>query len=241
MINVSEAERILTEFIVKKQEVASKTAEEIKQTMPMILSLLDEFDKQKELLREKHELTSPYINIFDILKLGHKEMLHSRILGWLFKLDETHEQGSLFLELFAEEYGVSISSATNYEVRLEDADEESRIDIRVLQKNQFMICIENKIFSSEGEDQTLREYRDAKQKAKEYGIDLSNIKCFYLTIDGEAAEDQQHFKSISWYDMCSLIEDYSKKAKSEKVRWFVSQYVESIRNTIKERNHGKYL
>lgn len=241
VIEISEARQTLEEFISKEIEVASLIAKESEKSKTDFDVLIDEFYEQKTNQRRLDEKETPNINIFDIIRIGHREVLHSRILRWLFDPWESHEQGNLFLRIFADKYDLQVGDSVDYEANVEDTDEHSRIDIAIVKKNMFYICIEVKIFAYEGEKQTSREYETATRKADENGISLENIRCFFLTINGKVATNKKHFESITWNDILILIKKYGVEAKSEKVGWFVSQYIKSIKKTIKESENDRQI
>jgi len=240
-LEISEAKQTLEEFIEKDAEVSLAIEEESATSEVEFRALLNKFQVQKINQRNIDENESPNINIFDITRIGHREVLHSRILRWLFDPEESHEQGDLFLRIFADKFGIQVGDAVEYKANAEDSDEESRIDITIVKKNMFFICIENKIFASEGEEQTLREYDTSTRKAAAHGISIENIKCFFLTINGDEAKDKEHFRPITWRDILGLIEEYASKAKSKKVVWFVSQYIDSVKKTIKESEYDRQI
>ena len=80
--------------------------------------------------------------------LGHDRTWHAR-------------EGSLGFRFFLEEFGLPVKYADGkYRVRREVSGDESRIDVEVAERRKFVIHIENKIWSAEGDDETNREWRD---------------------------------------------------------------------------------
>ena len=68
----------------------------------------------------------------------------------------------------------------------------------------MLIHIEVKVDAPEGEDQTIREWRDVAQRAKCDGIPL--VKAVVLTRDRSKPQDD-HFDPISWKEVAGLLKD----------------------------------
>lgn len=96
-------------------------------------------------------------NIFNILRVEHKEIRHSNFLGWLFDPNESHQLGDVFLkDLFGLIRNTKTIDADVFvSLLLQDLNttqvyRESIHDIDILIVNEelgFVICIENKIHS----------------------------------------------------------------------------------------------
>lgn len=236
---ISKYSDLINEFLIidnEQEETRRKINEENLKIFPV---LLNEFIDRKKELRQELRFTAPEINILDILKFTYDEVRHSKFLGWLLNPEETHSQGNLFFKIFLERFkrfGLSFAYAEDedYDVELEASEEQSRVDIRVSKKNEFCICIENKIFSGEGEEQTKREYEDAIRFINQNDIKKENLHCFFLTIDGTKPQEEK-FKSIKWSEIAKCIEIFIEKAEAERAKWTAEQYLQSIRKNIIKR------
>ena len=62
-------------------------------------------------------------------------------------------------------------STHHYWVRREVSGDDSIVDVEIASRGQFLIHIENKIRSSEGEDQTDREWSDVSRRAATIGTE----------------------------------------------------------------------
>ena len=130
---------------------------------------------------EKKQQTAEDFNIFEILRITHKELVHSCLLAELLNPKGTHKQGLRFLNKFIDEIKNKIKKD-----RIELKDEVSvskevsfnngRVDILIEDKDNIII-IENKIYAGDQDEQLLRYYNSIKSLNK-------NKILVYLTPDG---------------------------------------------------------
>jgi len=112
-------------------------------------------------------------NIFNVLRVQHREIRHSNFLGWLFDPNESHNMGDVFLKelikllrkinlLEAHEYvELLLNELSNTQVYREEIED---IDILIVNEELgFVICIENKIHASYSDEQ-LRKYHSYVEK-----------------------------------------------------------------------------
>ena len=118
----------------------------------------------------------------------------------------------------------------HYRVIRELAGEESQLDIVIEAEGEFIIGIENKIDSEEGNNQTKREWNDLERRRTALSIP-TEIIAFYLTPD-EAKPSWNLFKPISWQLIANIFEAFADEAKAELVRIFAKHYAETIRREI---------
>lgn len=142
---------------------------------------------------EKLELELKVPNFFSVLKLEHREIRHSNFLGWLLDPKESHNLGDIFLKWFLKDIFSYGKSNTIDEFKIDGYNlseikvyrEWSNIDI-LLVGREFIVVIENKIFSKEHSNQLTR-YKKI--------IDSSypnHEKIFvYLTPNGDEPERQE--------------------------------------------------
>jgi hypothetical protein len=197
--------------------------------------LLKTFAMAKAASIRASDKIAPDFNIFEPLGFVDKEIVHSRVLEWLFKRNGSHGQKSDFFKLFLKEHGLSkqYASYADYEVRTEVSEEESRIDIRIFKQGRFLINIENKIFSPQGEGQLIREERDAYKTAKQLKIAKKHVHCFFLTVDPDDIPPKGSIKHIVWgRSIISCLNAYLKHVKSRSVQLFIEHYIELINNKI---------
>jgi len=112
-------------------------------------------------------------NVFQVLKFEHGEIRHSNVLAWILDPSESHGLDSAFLKKWlmrviheSEGHGSSPVSAVDIDAwQLADVEvrrEWRSIDLLLIlsfaNQGQWVVCIENKVNSTQGPDQ-LRRYR----------------------------------------------------------------------------------
>jgi|GEM_PF-1907983 len=162
----------------------------------------------------------PQINVFDLLSFGNNEVALSALLSWLLNERSRHYHGNLFLTTLVKlcNLPLPIESLVEYRVDTEHSEQESIIDIKVYKKGEFLLYIENKILSPEGENQTFREFRDMERVGESYGIPSQYQFAIFLTPDGRQPKDHDHWHSLS---LNTLVETYlglGDKIRSLKLR-----------------------
>ena len=170
-------------------------------------------------------------NIFiKCLTKHHLEELHSKFIYYLLNPKETHDCGTLFLELFIEtlkedefinekikklnvNYNFITTTREKYIGRSWESDIYGFIDI-LIEFSELNIVIENKIKAPEQENQIERYVNYCKNQRKDY-------IALYLTVDGyESAQagDEEYFlisyrrHILSWLEKCineTIKRDYS--------------------------------
>jgi hypothetical protein len=150
----------------------------------------------------------------------------------------THAQGGLGFRLFLEELKLPVEYAdTRYWVKRELSGEESRVDIEIAAQGEFLIHIENKIWSGEGEDQTDREWSDMQRRAESLGIlpreRSGGVHGFFLTPEGIGAINT-NFQSVSWRQIARVLDRFAAEALPPDVKLFASHYARTLRRFIIE-------
>jgi len=227
------------------RRVAEKErAEEVKH-LSQFSSLLKEFVEARERDVKRAEATAEEFNLLEVLQVTHKEVRHSMVLAWLLDRSAdrlgTHAQGALGFRLFLAEMGLSTEYAdTNYWVRRELAGDESIVDIEIAARGKFIIQIENKIWASEGADQTHREWADLTRRAKDLGMDieqpLRHIHAFYLTPFGTPPRNEQ-FVPISWQRIVRVFRAFAAQSKPSDVRLFANHYAKAVEYFINAKQY----
>jgi hypothetical protein len=165
------------------------------------------------------------------MRLSRRELCHSDILAWLLDPHGSHAQGNIGFRLFLKQMNLPEEFASkNYRVIRELSGEESQLDIVIEAEGKFIIGIENKIDSEEGDTQTEREWRDLRRRKKSMSIP-GEIMAFFLTPD-ERAPLCEFFKPISWQAIANVFEMFADEAKAGMVKMFAKHYAETIRHEI---------
>jgi len=196
--------------------------------------LLNEYEPACERWRQNQEATADDFNLLDVMNLAGDELRHSMLLAWLLdhRLNDygTHAQGSLGFRLFLEEFKLPVAWARKpYSVYREVSGVRSRIDVRIQAPGSFIIDIENKIWSDEGDDQTNHEWKDLQDKAGE--LKIANVHAFFLTPDGRKAENA-NFEPVKWKQIAHLLELFAVEAKPPEVKLFARHYADALQRYV---------
>jgi hypothetical protein len=220
----------------RSQEVEARQAD---RNLRVFLVFMDGYQESRALWAKAQEATADDFNFLEVMNVVGDENRHSNILAWL--LDQriehgTHAQGNLgfklFLKVLAGKLILPIRYAnTEYWVRREVAGEESRIDVEVAARGIFIVHIENKIWTKEGETQTNCEWGDLLLRAKALGIPEANVRAVFLTPNGRRPTDK-NFIPISWDQIASVLDKFAEEAKPRDVRLFANHYAKALRSSI---------
>lgn len=177
-------------------------------------------------------------NLFDVLKVSGTEIRHSNTLAWLLNPSENHGLGDTVIRRIIQKMSQAVDSSEIFHTLLLDfqnADvrrEWKNIDIlAILPKEHFLLCIENKVFSGEHDNQ-LQKYQKTLQK--EFP-DYQKIFIF-LTPDGSLPENEElnsDWQPLSYTDVVEIIElAITEKTVTNEVHFFINQYIDAVRRTI---------
>ena len=188
--------------------------------------------------RRTQESTADDFNLLRVLKVAGDELRHSRALAWLLDHDlmrhGTHAQGPLGFRLLLEELKLPREYADGpYRVRREVAGDESRVDIEVAARGRFLIWVENKIWSAEGDDQTDREWEDVQRRAGQLRVPADHVHALFVTLGGTEPKNR-HFRAVSWWKMATVFGRFADEASPPEVRLFCCHYARALRETSRE-------
>lgn len=193
------------------------------------------------------------VNIFEVLKISNTEIRHSNILGWLLTPTENHKLYDKFFKKIV--YKILLNNDSTSEISLldtvlkdfSDAEvfRESKKNIDILfssKKNKFNLVIENKIWSSDHDNQ-LEKYR------KYIGEKYPKYKNMYvyLTPDGdeptEADEiEREYWQIMSYKEIANILDGFlADEDIDEKVRYILKEYVDNLKRNILKDEELKEL
>jgi hypothetical protein len=191
--------------------------------------LLAGFKTNHERGRRLQKTTADDFNLLDTLQISSEEARHSMMLAWLLDREATHAQGNLGFRLFLKHVGLDGEYAeTAYGVVREKSGMESRVDVEVATPGEFIIHIENKIYSDEGNDQIKREWRDLQRRALGLEVKQQNVHGFFLTLDRHAPASPE-FHAISWQKIAEVLDEFSTLSKAKQVSLFAAHYARALR------------
>lgn len=192
--------------------------------------------------RKNQAIVADDFNLLDVLQLTGSEIRHSMALAWLLDHDlqklGTHAQGKLGFKLFLQAVGLPMEYVEcRYWVRREVRGDTSIVDVEVASRSQFIIHIENKIWSAEGTDQTEREWSDLQQRAKELSVPCSAVHALFLTPQGVTAKCRE-FKCLAWSTVARALDAFASVAQPEDVRLFARHYARTLRRFVVNQIDG---
>jgi hypothetical protein len=123
-------------------------------TIEQITRLLSVAREQAEQQRRKWTTTATRFNIFNALAIEDLELPHSKFIAFLLDPREQHDQGDRFLQSFLKLTRVLIPEHLHVaEVFTESTIPKGRLDILVRIPPELTLCIENKVWAGDQEDQ----------------------------------------------------------------------------------------
>jgi hypothetical protein len=206
-----------------------------------IKQLKKEYDtllKNEDFDRLDLELKIP--NIFKILKVSTTEIRHSNFLSWLLDPKDTHKLGDIFLKRFLREV---FSSNRFEEVNPEDVEgmDFSKVEVRREWKNidlliildKVIVCVENKVYSSESEHQLI----DYKKVIQVEFPEPEWVQTFvFLTPKGiESINEKNSFEPISYEFIVESLERIISvygESLIPKVKTYITDYITTIKREI---------
>jgi PD-(D/E)XK nuclease superfamily len=195
---------------------------------------------------EKLEIGLKRPNIFKILGLEHAEIRHSNFLAWLLEPKGSHELGTQFLKLFlkdvfafdvygwSNEFKVDGMNLNTAEIRREW----EHIDI-LIETDEFVVAIENKILSGEHSNQLSR-YK--KKVELHFPKPRHNHAFVFLTPDGIPPTDKEDDESYEIYTYDKIVRNLHRilDLRSEdiraEVRTYLKDYIRMVNQTVLEND-----
>jgi hypothetical protein len=197
------------------------------------------------------ELKQP--NIFNILKIEGAEIRHSNFLAWLLNPQESHGLGEtifkrLIIELFFHEKSNKINDHLIHDIdysKVEIFREWNNIDILMKcpllnnEKNNLIICIENKVKSKDSEGQLDKYFKKVNDN---FPSNINEIIFVYLTLYGDEPTqkvDNLSYIFFSYIKIKDIIEETLKIYDSNisiKIKSYIEDYLSSIKRNFMEQD-----
>ncbi|WP_165045961.1 PD-(D/E)XK nuclease family protein [Adlercreutzia sp. ZJ138] len=177
-----------------------------------------------------------HFNLFDVLGIARTEIRHSNVLGWLLNPNENHGLGDAVVRGFLTYIATAgYDSVDIFDALLLDCQdftvwrEWRSIDILVVSaKERYVMCIENKIGTSEHDDQLNRYRRIVESQYPQY-----RHAYIYLSPNGVAPSDPQHWCAMSYRVVLDIIEVAKTKNRLlPDVELLIDNYIETIRRDV---------
>jgi len=171
-------------------------------------------------------------SILSMLRVQDNELIHSRLLAWLLNPRGDHNQGARFTAAFASLMGLETTpeSLRRCRIRTEVTGPEAIIDVMVWRAGDFVIFIENKVWSAEGEEQGDREYRDMRHAAWAMGVPVDRQFAVFLTPSGRrpVSGDPSPWVCVSYGEVADSLRAVLPDITDPKVRMVVEDWLQLI-------------
>jgi hypothetical protein len=175
-------------------------------------------------------------NVFEVIRVSHKELVHSNLIAWLFATDNNYGVGYYFFKEFIKvlrkRYAhnnliYKLEKLSDHDINnIEVFREKLRTDIIINFKNsKIMIVIENKIFSSEHSNQ-LEKYQ--KLVEREYGKNYQYLY-LYLTPEGYPPKNSTNWLPISYFEVNEVLHSIKKEVVNYE---FIESYQKILEDKI---------
>lgn len=219
-----------------------QTAQTASELALLFKSLIEGYLAVRKEWAESQRNTADEFNLLEVVGVKSKELSHSKLLAWLLdhRIEKgTHAQGNLGFRLFLQELAGELSKEhcshifayadePNYWVHTEAVGDESRMDIEIAATGKFLIHIENKIHSIEGDDQTNREWNDLQVRRQALSVTEKSCHAIFLTLDGSKAKNP-NFLPVGWSRIAKVMEQFAAHAEPPEVKLFAKHYAKAVR------------
>ncbi len=186
------------------------------------------FTDAEKLLRAGDGRTE--FKLLDLTGVGTDEVRHSAILAWLLNPHSRHGCRELFLHAFFGEAGLPVSDLNTERclVRTEFVGSESVVDIVIAKTKCFLVFIENKTVSAEGERQVDREYRDMQRLGDSLQIPFDKRFAIFLTPTGRppVSGDPRRWRRVSYQKLAESFSRLLPKIQDPKMCYFLDDLVQ---------------
>lgn len=163
------------------------------------------------------------VNLFEVLSVSKTEIRHSNMLAWLMNPHGSHGLGDRVLHGIVETAAGDLPlDWSAFSIRRE----ENHIDLlAVSEKDRYVVCIENKTYSGEHDNQ-LERYRNLVSTT------FSGYRSLliFLTRKGRASSDPENWQAMSYADILNIISEARKNRQLQpEVDLILDNYLDVIR------------
>ena len=115
-----------------------------------------------------------------------------------------------------------------YEVRREFWVAESRVDVVVYRRGEFVIYLENKVYAGEGPAQVEREFGDMNRWGEALRVPEGRRFGIFLTPEGREPRsgDARAWRVVSYEEVARRFEGLVEEVKTEKGRLLLRDWIE---------------
>ena len=173
-------------------------------------------------------------NIFKILRVANAEIRHSNFLSWLLDPKANHNLNEAVLSKFLQEI---INSSDNFDesITLDDIGiknveirrEWENIDLLII-LDEYVVCIENKIFSGEHSDQLTRYKNIVETRFSE----KTQIYVYLNPFGYSSFRESDVYLPISYQVIIDILENLNLDEIDTTVKSFIEQYLLTLKRDV---------
>ena len=173
-------------------------------------------------------------NIFKILRIANTEIRHSNFLSWLLDPKGNHNLNEAVLSKFLQEI---INSSDNFDesITLDDIGiknveirrEWENIDLLII-LDEYVVCIENKIFSGEHSDQLTRYKNIVETRFSE----KTQIYVYLNPFGYSSFRESDVYLPISYQVIIDILENLNLDEIDTTVKSFIEQYLLTLKRDV---------
>lgn len=208
-------------------DFASRRAATRTRRLAAAATLLSDFSDLRDRRRDERAGT---FNTLSLFRVQEAEEVHSGFLAWLLDPTEGHGCGPLFMATMARLCGVAVDLDASYHVRTEFSVHESIIDIMIARHGDFLMYVENKIWSSEGRDQLAREHRDMRRVGHSLHVPHERQVGVFLTPAGlpPSTAGATAWQTLSYADLAASFTEVMPQVHDVKTRLILADWVKTV-------------
>lgn len=194
---------------------------------------LKEFLADSECLEPLSKWTHRF-NAFDVLGIADAEIRHSNVLAWLMDPAENHGLQDGVIRGFVDYVAKCVEDDGTFDDLLMDCNgfsirrEWCHIDIlAVNDEEKYVLCIENKIFSGEHDDQLARYRGEVEKEFPDY-----RRRFVFLTPNSWEASEPE-WLAMGYKDVLDIIgRAVRSSTPAPEPAQFISEYMDTVRRNI---------
>jgi|GEM_PF-6481727 len=166
-------------------------------------------------------------SFFEFISMADSERVHSQTIGWIFS-DNCTAISKQDKEILLQQI-TKCSDSLHIKAVFIEID---NVDI-LIQCEDALIIIENKIKISQHDDQLSRYVEYAKKRAIELNITYNQLHYIYLTLDKESA-DAEPWKNVSYQELLDSLKLCEKVPGAEAI--ILDQYLNTVERILNAIN-----
>ena len=206
--------------------MASKMYEDHRQfSLKSLLFELNELNDKYSIIEYKRLEEKRQFNIIRVFGIERMEPCHSNFIAWLLDPLGSHGIKNAFLNGILSHFNLERISNGTYIVTREAHSPHGYVDIHI-EGSEYLIIIENKLFSQEGIRQTHRYYDDYESKAGP-----RRFVPIFLTPPGKIGPAHAGYRHLTYRDILHILTNI--EFENNEIRIIIEHYKKYIKEYLK--------